>query len=134
MEIRNNAENLKNLLSVNPASSANAQQVQSGKTPQQGGASGLTGDQATFSNLGQEVSLAARSTDVRTEKVAAIQAALNSGTYSVAPKAVAHRVVDSLLSGNVPKGSTVTSSTVSAPSRADTDGDTDGSSSVSSGS
>lgn len=134
MEIRNNAENLKNLLGVNPASSATAQQIQSNKKQQQDGTTALTGDQATFSNLGQEVSQAARSTEVRTEKVAAIQAALASGTYQVPAKAVAHKVVDSLISGSAPTGSTNTSNSTSAAALTDSDGDSAGPGSVSTGS
>lgn len=99
MEIRTSAESLKNLLGVNSASSPAAQQIRPGANPQ---SSALTGDQATVSNLGQEVAQAALSTDVRTEKVAAIHAAIAGGNYHVPAQAVAHKLVDSLLnSGTV---------------------------------
>ncbi|HWA94482.1 MAG TPA: flagellar biosynthesis anti-sigma factor FlgM [Terracidiphilus sp.] len=125
MEIRNSAENLKNLLGVNPASSTTAQQIQSGKKAQQDGTSALAGDQATFSNLGQEASQAARGTDVRTEKVATIQAALTDGTYHVPAKAVAHKIVDSLLSRSTPSDSAAMGASSSVSSLDGTGGDTD---------
>jgi len=93
MEIRNNPEALKSLLGVGAASSssstAGAQPPVS--NPQQ---PSLGGDKATVSAAGAQ---AAASSDVRLDKVQAVQSALAAGTYSVSPHAVAGKVVDALL-------------------------------------
>ena len=46
------------------------------------------------------MSQAASGEDVRTEKVAAVQAALAAGTYNVPASAVASKMVDAMLSGD----------------------------------
>jgi negative regulator of flagellin synthesis FlgM len=61
--------------------------------------SALSSDQATFSSAGSEVSQTASGTEVRMDKVAAIQAALAAGTYNVPAADVASKVVDSMLGG-----------------------------------
>jgi anti-sigma28 factor (negative regulator of flagellin synthesis) len=43
--------------------------------------------------------LTAAESDVRTDKVAAVQAALEAGTYDVPASAVASKVVDAMLGG-----------------------------------
>jgi negative regulator of flagellin synthesis FlgM len=65
------------------------------------GGSALSSDQATFSGAGSEVSQTADDddTEVRMDKVAAIQAALAAGTYNVSASDVASKVVDSMLDG-----------------------------------
>ena len=50
-----------------------------------------------MSSAGSEVSLTAGDDGVRTDKVAAIQAALAAGTYNVPASAVASRMVDAML-------------------------------------
>jgi negative regulator of flagellin synthesis FlgM len=57
-------------------------------------------DSATLSNAGNEVSLTAADPSVRTDKVAAVQAALAAGTYEVPASAVASKVVDAMLGGD----------------------------------
>ena len=53
-----------------------------------------------MSTAGSEASLESASDGVRMDKVAAIQAALASGTYSVPASAVASKMVDAMLFGS----------------------------------
>jgi negative regulator of flagellin synthesis FlgM len=62
-----------------------------------GEANELSGDCATLSSAGSEVSTGSDSDGVRMDKVAAVQAALASGTYSVPASAVASKMVDAML-------------------------------------
>jgi negative regulator of flagellin synthesis FlgM len=55
-------------------------------------------DQASVSSVGALVAKASAGSDVRTEKVSALQSAISSGTYHVPASAVAGKIVDSLLS------------------------------------
>ena len=55
-------------------------------------------DQASLSTVGGLVAAASAGSDVRTEKVAALQQAISSGSYHVPASAVAGKIVDSLLS------------------------------------
>jgi negative regulator of flagellin synthesis FlgM len=57
-------------------------------------------DRATLSAAGSEVAQTAADGGVRMEKVAGVQAALASGTYSVPAQAVASKMVDAMLAGN----------------------------------
>ena len=94
MDIRNSLDGLKGLLGVGQAAAPAAQpKPASGPSP-----SALTSDKATLSSAGSQVSLTAADSDVRPEKVASIQAALASGSYSVAPGAVAAKMVDAMIS------------------------------------
>ena len=93
MDIRNSLDSLKSLLGVPSAASS---PVPIKVTPP-GVGSGMTSDRATFSSAGSEVSLTAADSGVRADKVAAVQQALASGTYNIAPSAVASRMVDSML-------------------------------------
>jgi len=63
--------------------------------------SSFDSDQATFSSTASEVLQAALGEGVRAEKVAAVQAALAAGTYSVPASAVASRVIDSMLTAGL---------------------------------
>jgi negative regulator of flagellin synthesis FlgM len=54
-------------------------------------------DKAHLSSLGGLVAQASAGSDVRLDKVAALQQAISSGTYNVPAKAVASKIVDSLL-------------------------------------
>jgi negative regulator of flagellin synthesis FlgM len=54
-------------------------------------------DQTSLSSASSLVAQALRAPDVRADKVAALQQAINSGTYSVPASAVAGKIVDSLL-------------------------------------
>lgn len=73
-------------------------------TPAQAQTSGTTAqsvhqttDQASVSAAGGLVAQLANSSDVRTEKVAQLQAAIASGTYNVPSGAVADKLVSHLL-------------------------------------
>ncbi len=96
MDVRNSLDGLRSLLGVNqPAPSA--PQGKSSTTAQS--TSALDGDSATLSSAANEISQSASSEGVRTDKVAAVQAALAAGTYSVPASAVASKVIDSMLAG-----------------------------------
>ena len=91
MEIRNGLESLNSLLGVNatdgPAGHARNPTAAVG---------GLGTDRATLSSAASEMAQRIDDGGVRGEKVAAIQGALASGTYSVPASAVATKVVDSM--------------------------------------
>jgi negative regulator of flagellin synthesis FlgM len=61
------------------------------------GGSALGSDLATFSHAGSKVSQMAGDTEVRMDKVANIQAALAAGTYNISARAVASKILDSML-------------------------------------
>jgi negative regulator of flagellin synthesis FlgM len=94
MDIRSGLDGLKSLLGATPTAPA-APQPKSGAA---GSGSALGSDLATLSNAGSEVSLTAAESGVRTDKVAAVQAALAVGTYEVPASAVASKMVDAMLS------------------------------------
>ena len=96
MDIRNSLDGLKSLLGVTTPAPAAPQPKNNSAV----GGSGLGSDQATFSSAGSEVSQIASESDIRTEKVASVQAALAAGTYNVPDSAVASRVVDAMLGGD----------------------------------
>jgi negative regulator of flagellin synthesis FlgM len=54
-------------------------------------------DQASISSTGGLLSAAQSAPDVRAEKIAPIQAAINAGTYSVSSSDVADKLISSLL-------------------------------------
>ena len=97
MDIRNSLEGLKSLLGTAPAAPASTQQTRSGVAA---GSNALGSDSATLSSAGSEVSLTAAESGVRMDKVASIQAALATGTYSINPAAIASRLVDSMLASH----------------------------------
>ena len=97
MDIRNSLDGLRSLLGVNPAApSAPQSKGNSSAAP-----SSFDSDRATFSSAASEVSQAASGEDVRADKVAAVQAAMAAGTYSVPASAVASRVIDSMLTAGL---------------------------------
>lgn len=93
MDIRNSLDGLRSLLGVNPAVPSVHQSKGNVATP----GSGLDMDRATLSNVASEVSQTVSDEGVRTEKVAAVQAALAQGTYNVPASAVAAKLVDAML-------------------------------------
>jgi len=95
MEIRNSFEGLRSLLGVSGATPAAAQ----GKAGPAAGSDAWGADRATLSGAANQVAQAAGDDGVRAEKVASIQAALTSGTYSVPASALASKLVDAMLSG-----------------------------------
>lgn len=93
MDIRNSLDGLGSLLGLNPAAPSGSQGKGSASAPR----SSFDSDQATFSSAASEVSQTAAGESVRADKVAAVQAALADGSYSVPASAVASRVIDSML-------------------------------------
>lgn len=102
MDIRNSVDGLKTLLGVPSTAPAKTQPAKQDGTS---GTSGLAGDHATLSSAGAEVSQASTGLDVRMEKVAAVQAALASGSYDVPAAALATKLVDAMLGGGPSSGS-----------------------------
>jgi negative regulator of flagellin synthesis FlgM len=97
MDIRNSLDGLRSLLGVNPTAPSATQ----GKGNTIAAPSSFDSDRATFSSAGSEVSQAALGEGVRADKVAAVQAALAAGTYSVPASAVASRVIESMLTAGL---------------------------------
>lgn len=93
MDVQNNLDGLRSLFGVQTPSSAPA----STRSGSQVGTSELSGDRATLSSAGSEVSLESAGDGVRMDKVTAVQAALAAGTYSVPAAAVASKMVDAML-------------------------------------
>ncbi|HEY1253189.1 MAG TPA: flagellar biosynthesis anti-sigma factor FlgM [Terracidiphilus sp.] len=96
MDIRSSLEGLKSLLGTQATTSV----AQPPKNPSTTSGSGLGSDSATFSSAASEVSQTAGDGGVRMDKVASIQAALASGSYSINPAAIASRLVDSMLASH----------------------------------
>jgi flagellar biosynthesis anti-sigma factor FlgM len=95
MDIRSSFDGLKSLLGVTPPAPSATQT----RNHAAANGNGLGSDLATLSNAGNEVSLTASATGVRTDKVAGVQAAIAAGTYNVPASAVASKLVDSMLGG-----------------------------------
>ena len=94
MDIRNGLDGLRTLLGVNPAAPSVPQSKSARVTIE---SSGFDSDRATLSSAGNEVSQAVSGEDVRTDKIAAVQAALAAGSYDVPASAVASKLVDAML-------------------------------------
>jgi flagellar biosynthesis anti-sigma factor FlgM len=93
MVIRNSLESLSSLFGTGSTASV-------GSTSRSGATSNtdaLDSDSATLSSAGSEASQAAATDSVRTEKVSAVQSALEAGTYKVSSAEVASKVVDAML-------------------------------------
>jgi negative regulator of flagellin synthesis FlgM len=100
MSYQNNISNLQSLLQIlNPG---NAQKTETaGKTAANGVAPAskdFNADQASVSVSGGALSQALSGSDVRTDKVAALQNTIASGLYQVSPGDVADKLIESLLS------------------------------------
>jgi flagellar biosynthesis anti-sigma factor FlgM len=94
MDIRSGLDGLKTILGVPAAAPASPERVKGGPTAEK---SSLNNDSATVSSAASEVAMTAAEGGVRTDKVAAVQAALAAGTYEVPASAVASKVIDSML-------------------------------------
>lgn len=93
MEMRNGLDGLKTLLGISETSAPRPRLVKNGVLTDAGV---LAGDHATLSSAGAEALQATGDSDVRMEKVVAVQAALKAGTYSVSSEEVAGKVIDSM--------------------------------------
>lgn len=100
MDIRNSLDGLGSLLGLNPT----APSASPGRGNTSAARSSFDSDQATFSSAASEVAQTASGESVRTDKVAAVQAALADGTYSVPASAVASRMIDSMLTSGLSEG------------------------------
>ena len=94
MNIRTNLDGLQSILDLSSSSMPKIQQSTGSQISKEQPANG---DHATLSQAGTEALNSTRSSDVRSEKVAEIRAALLSGTYAVPASAVAVKMVDSML-------------------------------------
>ena len=94
MDIRTGLDGLKTLLGVSATETPKPQPVKPAPVSVQS-----PHDSATFSSAAAGVAQSADA-DVRTDKVASIQAALAAGTYNVPASAVAGKLVDALLNGS----------------------------------
>lgn len=97
MDMRSGLDGLRSLLGVPQTATPAAAPARNGASP---GSTAAGADRATLSQAASEAAQTSAGEDVRSEKVAAIQAAIASGTYSVSPMAVASRMVDAMLAGN----------------------------------
>jgi negative regulator of flagellin synthesis FlgM len=92
MNVSNNLQALQELFSSPEVTEA------AGKTSAQGAQRAEAGtDQATLSTAASMAAAAAPDSDVRMDKVAAIQQALASGSYNVPASAVAGKMIDQML-------------------------------------
>jgi flagellar biosynthesis anti-sigma factor FlgM len=94
MDVRNNLDGLKSLLGISPLAPPPDQHV---KSETASASSSLAGDHATLSSAGSQAAQAV--SDVRVDRVTAVQAALNNGTYQVPASAVAGKIIDAMLGG-----------------------------------
>ena len=91
MNVRNGIENLTQIFPSQTASSAAASKE---SVPQ---SESLAGDKAQISEVAAQAAQSASSSEVRLDKVASIQSALQSGTYQVSAAEVAQKVIASML-------------------------------------
>lgn len=94
MDIRSSLDGLKTLLGVTVPATPAAQRSKAGAASDP---NLLSADRATVSNAASEVAQSAADGDVRTAKVAEVQAALEAGTYNVPSSAIAAKMVDAML-------------------------------------
>jgi len=91
MNVQNNLQGLQQLFSSQEVTQ-HGKAEESQETGAKAGA-----DQATLSSAASAASAVAQDSDVRTDKVAAIQQALASGTYNVPASEVAGKMIDHML-------------------------------------
>ena len=94
MDIRNNVDGLKTLLGVQTLATDKAKPARNDSTAS---ATELTGDRATLSAGAAVASQAVSASDVRMDKVTAVQSAIAAGAYSVPASAVAGKVMEAML-------------------------------------
>lgn len=92
MNISNGIENLAQIFSAQPTPAANPAKS---SNPSQSEA--LASDKAQLSVVATQVAQSSATSDVRLDKVASIQSALQAGTYDVSASDVAQKVITSML-------------------------------------
>ena len=92
MNVRNDIENLSQILSAQSAPAAPTGKGGSSAAPES-----IRPDTAQVSTAATQAAQSAGASDVRLDKVANIQAALQAGTYQVPASAVAQKVIGALL-------------------------------------
>jgi len=92
MNVRNGIDSVAQLFPAQTATASN-----SSKAAGSSSGDALVSDKAQLSAAGTQVAQTSASSDVRLDKVAGIQAALQAGTYQVPAADVAKKVVDALL-------------------------------------
>jgi negative regulator of flagellin synthesis FlgM len=102
MSYTNGVGSLQQLLgSMTSAPSTATQPAEPANPPGRGGGAvsqpSRENDQTNLSSVGELVAHALEGSDVRTEKVAALQQAIASGSYDVSSAKVADRMIQSLL-------------------------------------
>jgi negative regulator of flagellin synthesis FlgM len=97
--IHNNSNNVNSISNRTPAENQSVSPVSSAQVQPsaQAGGSAPAADHATVSVAGTGISQSSGGSDVRMEKVAAVQQALANGTYNIPAEAVASSVVNSML-------------------------------------
>jgi negative regulator of flagellin synthesis FlgM len=91
MNVRNGIENLTQIFPSQTATSAAASKESASQSEP------LAADKAQISVLAVQAAQSATSSEVRLDKVASIQSALQSGTYQVSAEDVAKKVIASML-------------------------------------
>jgi len=93
MNIRNGIDNISQIF-PSAAATSTLPGAALGKVQEEG----LGGDQASLSVASGHLAQAAAVSDVRLDKVASVQSAIEAGTYNVAATEVAKKLVSSMLS------------------------------------
>lgn len=96
MSVRNNIENLTQIFPAQAVSSVNQtnNQIAAQATSQNESAGS---DRAQISVVATEASNATGASDIRLDKIAGVQEALQAGTYEVSPADLAKKLVSSML-------------------------------------
>ena len=97
MNIRSGIENLGFVPLASPSTQATNAYAATKKIDNAATHETATEDQATLSNAASQVAQSAAGSDVRLDKVATIQTALQSGTYDIPALDVAKKIITSML-------------------------------------
>lgn len=97
MVIHNNSNSVNSISNLTPAENQPVSSVSAIQNNAPASGSAPTADRATVSAAGTGISQSSGGSDVRPEKVAAVQQALANGTYNIPAEAVASSVVNSML-------------------------------------
>jgi negative regulator of flagellin synthesis FlgM len=92
MNVNNSLQGMQQLFSSREVAATSGKTARAETEPGKAGA-----DQATLSAAASVAASSSPDSDVRMEKVAAVQAALASGTYNVPSSAVAGKMIDQMM-------------------------------------